>query len=193
MDVTGHLTAALDGAIALANSFGPPYAYGRPLPPPDPRGDQDAIRAAVSLTTADPPTLSRSDDEMLAQVGRACWAALDDAARGHHERAAAALNDLLGAHRAQPRLVQHDRGPWHLHFSAADVTAGQRLAGDLIVAVAVLSGSDTLTRLRSCSAARCDRLFLDTTRSRTRRYCSTTCQNRTKVAAFRSRTTPDTT
>ncbi|MGH3516357.1 MAG: CGNR zinc finger domain-containing protein, partial [Haloechinothrix sp.] len=36
-------------------------------------------------------------------------------------------------------------------------------------------------------ATDCRRAFLDTTRNGTRRFCSTTCQNRIKAAALRRR------
>ncbi|GAB3474003.1 CGNR zinc finger domain-containing protein [Nocardiopsis coralliicola] len=37
------------------------------------------------------------------------------------------------------------------------------------------------------SAGQCDRVFADTSRNGTRRFCSTACQNRAKAAAFRAR------
>ncbi|MFC6935784.1 CGNR zinc finger domain-containing protein [Actinomadura yumaensis] len=33
----------------------------------------------------------------------------------------------------------------------------------------------------------CDRVYVDTSRNGTRRFCSTACQNRVKTAAFRAR------
>nr|WP_238350654.1 CGNR zinc finger domain-containing protein [Kribbella shirazensis] len=51
----------------------------------------------------------------------------------------------------------------------------------------MLLGSDQAERLRQCAAVRCDNVFLDATRNHTQRFCSTACQNRTKVAAHRAR------
>jgi predicted RNA-binding Zn ribbon-like protein len=42
-------------------------------------------------------------------------------------------------------------------------------------------------RLGVCTAALCDRVYVDNSRSGTRRFCSTSCQNRVKAAAFRAR------
>ena len=42
-------------------------------------------------------------------------------------------------------------------------------------------------RLGVCAAERCDRVYVDTSRNATRRFCSTACQSRTKAAAFRAR------
>ena len=58
---------------------------------------------------------------------------------------------------------------------------------ELATAVAMLLGSDEVERLRRCEATRCEDVFLDSTRNRTQRFCSTACQNRTKVAAHRAR------
>ena len=41
--------------------------------------------------------------------------------------------------------------------------------------------------LRICAAAGCGRWFADTSRNRSRRYCSGACASRTTVAAFRAR------
>jgi predicted RNA-binding Zn ribbon-like protein len=48
-------------------------------------------------------------------------------------------------------------------------------------------GSDFAGRLGVCSAERCDRVYVDTSRNSRRRFCSTACQNRVKAAAFRAR------
>jgi len=51
----------------------------------------------------------------------------------------------------------------------------------------VVLGGEMPDRLGVCTAPRCDRVFVDTSRNGTRRYCSTSCQNRVKTAAFRAR------
>jgi predicted RNA-binding Zn ribbon-like protein len=51
----------------------------------------------------------------------------------------------------------------------------------------VVLGSESHDRLGVCTAPRCDRVYVDTSRNGTRRYCSTSCQNRVKTAAFRAR------
>ena len=54
-------------------------------------------------------------------------------------------------------------------------------------AVELLTHGDT-SRLRECAAHDCGWLFLDTTRNRSRRWCSMqTCGNRAKVSHFRER------
>jgi predicted RNA-binding Zn ribbon-like protein len=41
--------------------------------------------------------------------------------------------------------------------------------------------------LGTCDSDDCDRVFLDESKNGSRRFCSTTCQNRVKPAAFRRR------
>ena len=53
--------------------------------------------------------------------------------------------------------------------------------------LAVVLGGSRYDRLGVCTGPRCDRVYVDTSRNGTRRYCSTSCQNRVKTAAFRAR------
>jgi predicted RNA-binding Zn ribbon-like protein len=96
------------------------------------------------------------------------------------------VNELLRTTKAAPQLTRHEDAPWHLHFGDPDEVTGW--IAEFATATAMLLGSDDVHRLRRCEAARCEDLFLDSTRNRTQRFCSTACQNRTKVAAHRART-----
>jgi len=53
--------------------------------------------------------------------------------------------------------------------------------------LAIVLGSEHYDRLGVCTAPHCDRVYVDTSRNRHRRFCSTACQNRVKAAAFRER------
>jgi len=48
-------------------------------------------------------------------------------------------------------------------------------------------GTGQADRIGTCSAAACDRAYVDVSRNGTKRFCSTACQNRAKTAAFRAR------
>jgi predicted RNA-binding Zn ribbon-like protein len=48
-------------------------------------------------------------------------------------------------------------------------------------------GAQRAHRLGICAAMNCDRVLVDMTKNAGRRFCSITCQNRTKTAAFRQR------
>jgi predicted RNA-binding Zn ribbon-like protein len=44
-----------------------------------------------------------------------------------------------------------------------------------------------LGRLQTCAAADCDDVLVDLSKNRSRRFCGTSCANRTNVAAYRAR------
>ena len=57
-----------------------------------------------------------------------------------------------------------------------------------VLAIAALSEGGGWSRIRVCDAPECSKAFFDTTRSRTRRWCSmSTCGNRAKVSEHRQR------
>ncbi len=105
------------------------------------------------------------------------------------DAAAARVNEMLIRTGARPELERHDGQSWHLHFHAADNSLPNGWAAGCATGLAVVLGSSGADRLGVCTAPRCDRVFVDTSRNGTRRYCSTSCQNRVKTAAFRARLT----
>lgn len=185
--MTLHLQSALEGALSLANSFGPQLAFGRPLKPQAAEAAGAMTADALRLAIKTPPELTGAEVEFMGAMGAKLWAALDDAARGNAGVAATAVNELLAEQDVRPYLKEHDHGPWHLHFSAANASAAEQWCGDFTVAMAMLLGSAEAEHLKSCQAIRCERIFLDGTRNHSRRFCSTSCQTRAKVAAHRQR------
>jgi predicted RNA-binding Zn ribbon-like protein len=71
----------------------------------------------------------------------------------------------------------------------AEAALGMAVTQDDIarLALAYVLGSPGRDRLGVCSAAGCDRVFIDRSRNGARRFCSAACQSRTKAAAFRAR------
>ena len=98
------------------------------------------------------------------------------------------LNALLAEASALPQLSDHDGEPWHLHFTPPESSLFAHMAAEAAMGLAIVIRDQGLERLRRCSAAGCDRVFVDTSRNRSRRYCDpSTCGNRTNVAAYRAR------
>lgn len=116
---------------------------------------------------------------------RAVFVAATGAADG---RAAAELvNELLAESGTRPQLSAHDGEPWHLHYTPDDAPVVERVAAEAAMALAAVAASDGFARLRRCRAADCEDAFVDTSRNRSRKYCSPDCGNRTNVAAWRAR------
>lgn len=187
MDLTGHVTGIVAAAVDLANAAGPAWAGGQPHHAPTGAHAQEAVGDALARVTAASLDLGGDDVSDLLATGRQLWRVLSTAAAGDVAEAARLTNALLAAAPARPHLTQHGTQPWHLHFAPPGSSPGREWSAELVMAVATLLGGAELDRLRTCAAQDCDRVLLDETRSRTQRYCSTTCQNRTKVAAFRAR------
>jgi predicted RNA-binding Zn ribbon-like protein len=107
-------------------------------------------------------------------------------ARDSEQHVAALLNDLL-ARTAQPRLVEHEGVPLHLHVDAPGASWGGWLAASGAMALALLiaeHGTDVLGR---CQAPGCARVLLRTGPGPARRFCDNACASRTRVAAYRAR------
>ncbi|CAN5768492.1 hypothetical protein BH23ACT5_BH23ACT5_02510 [soil metagenome] len=51
----------------------------------------------------------------------------------------------------------------------------------------MLVADEGLARLGVCASNTCDDVFIDTSRNRSRRHCTTTCGTRENVAAYRRR------
>ncbi|MFJ7058587.1 CGNR zinc finger domain-containing protein [Streptomyces microflavus] len=98
------------------------------------------------------------------------------------------VNRLVAAAGTTPQLTDHDGYDWHVHYFAPDASLADHLAADCGMALAFIIVAGEQERLRRCDAPGCGRAFVDLSRNRSRRYCSSrTCGNRLHVAAYRAR------
>ncbi|MCI0688166.1 MAG: CGNR zinc finger domain-containing protein [Sporichthyaceae bacterium] len=96
------------------------------------------------------------------------------------------LAAVLADQDCRPILTRHDGTP-HLHY-AQDGGDPVRWAGAIAAACLALHVCrHGRARLRQCAADGCRIWYADTSRNRSRRYCSNACASRTTVAAFRAR------
>jgi predicted RNA-binding Zn ribbon-like protein len=174
-------------AVGLINVLTPGEAHGRPYLPPD----DDDLPAAVTavLRAASPGTkdVPREDAEELSAVAAELRAVFEAVTRDDVDAAARQVNKLLAWTGARPGLDRHDGEGWHLHFHGAHDRLANGWAAGCATGLAIVLGTEDRGRLGVCTAPRCDRVYVDASRNGTRRFCSTTCQNRVKTAAFRSR------
>jgi hypothetical protein len=102
--------------------------------------------------------------------------------------AAGLINALVAAAGTTPQLTNHDGYDWHVHYFAPDASISDHLAADCGMALAFIMVAGEQDRLRRCEAPDCRDAFVDLSRNRSRRYCSSrTCGNRLHVAAYRAR------
>ena len=95
---------------------------------------------------------------------------------------------VLGLGVSHPHLAQK-RGQWRLHHHPVDATLVPMYTAICAGGMARMIGAGQGERLGTCEATDCDRVFIDVSKNASRRFCSTTCQNRVKAAAFRHRRT----
>jgi predicted RNA-binding Zn ribbon-like protein len=93
------------------------------------------------------------------------------------------LNQILRESEAKPQLA-HDGDAWRLRWVGAphDVLASTA-ATSLLEAIR----KDGWQRFGICAAAPCCCVFVDRSRNRSRRYCSSLCADRVAQAAYRRR------
>lgn len=189
-DATGHIAGVVHSAVALVNAVTPGWHGGRPVDVPE--GDELTAAVAEALVVGmrfdgDGEVVGHADARRIAELAGRLRTVVEAVDGGRVDDAAAQLNELLRDTDARPTLYRHDGGPWHLHFHAADAPAALSWVAPMATGLAVIVGNPSIDRLGICTAPGCDRAFLDTSRNGTRRFCSTTCQNRVKTAAFRAR------
>jgi predicted RNA-binding Zn ribbon-like protein len=162
-------------AVELVNRLTPP--------PPDPEA---VLREVLAFDPPSAAALRRRDVPALVALAGRLRGVFDAVAAGDVDGAAGALNALLAEHPAHPHLA-HDGERWRLHHhpaNAALVPWAGAVTADALARVVDERGPD---RLGTCAAPDCDLVYVDGSKNGSRRFCSTTCQNRVKAAAFRRR------
>ena len=143
---------------------------------------------------------------MLSATAEAPPAGLAAMARELREAAGQLINAARlgqpGEHRLVNQILDDGRSTRALAWDCARArfawverrqgNSASSLLEPVAVALASLLTDGDLRQIRQCEAHDCTLLFLDTTKSKRRRWCSmAACGNRMKVAAFRSRQQAD--
>jgi predicted RNA-binding Zn ribbon-like protein len=181
------MDAVVAVAVRLVNMLTPGEAHGRPYSAPAAADMPAAVTQALQAGRRPPREVTAAEAAAFAEVATSLRGVFEAVTGGRIDEAAAEVNAMLTATGARPQLDRHDGEPWHLHFHGADDSLVSGWAAGCATGLAVVLGSDLYGRLGVCTADRCDRVYVDTSRNGTRRFCSTACQNRVKAAAFRAR------
>jgi predicted RNA-binding Zn ribbon-like protein len=184
------MDAIVTVAVRLVNALTPGQAHGRPYLPPEGAALAAAATAALRAAPRDAPKVTPQEAAGFLPVAGAMRAVFEATAAGRTDAAARLVNEMLARYGAAPRLDRHDGEPWHLHFHGAEDSLVTSWAAGCATGLAVVLGTDQQGRLGVCAAPRCDRVYVDTSRNATRRFCSVSCQNRVKAAAFRAARQP---
>ena len=132
--------------------------------------------------------VSAKDIKALQEGGRGLATLLRSLSNNDAQRVAAGLNAELRKQSVSPQLCSHNGIGLHVHWTDESTPFHDRVLVDLLMTLADVLSSGQEDRFGVCDAARCERLFYDHTRNRSRRFCSDpTCANRTHVAEHRKR------
>ena len=174
-----NLTSYAELAVRLVNT-----AF-RANSVPDPLGTTDAFGMLVT----DHPQLSGPvtsfDLDSLRVLRTELSAIFTAAATGRDREAVDRLNSLLVRSPIQPELVSHDDQPWHVHLAQAGSVADRYAAG-AVIGLALAVSQLGLSRLGTCSIAACERVFIDGSPGRSRRYCTEHSASRANVTTIRA-------
>ena len=185
VDFNSHTDTVVRTAVALVNLLTEGEERGRKYLPPagaERTARLNALFEAVGSRTAVNEAEAAEFGGVAAELREVFIAVaagnVDDAARG--------VNGMLRQTGAHPSLERHDGEAWHIHFHAADESSRVKgWAAGCATGLAIVLGGEHYDRLGVCTAPHCDRVYVDTSRNGSKRFCSTACQNRVKAAAFR--------
>jgi predicted RNA-binding Zn ribbon-like protein len=187
VNFNSHTDAVVKMAVELVNLLTEGERRGRSYLPPagTDRGRRlDALFSAAGARSG----VAEAEAAEFAGVAGQLRAVFESVAVGDVDSAAGQVNELLRTTGAHPALERHDGEPWHVHFHAADERSWAKgWAAGCATGLAIVLGGEYHDRLGVCTAPHCDRVYVDTSRNGSKRFCSTACQNRVKAAAFRER------
>jgi predicted RNA-binding Zn ribbon-like protein len=174
-------------AVALVNLLTEGEDRSRKYLPPE--GAERVARLGDLLgPSRSKAAFTEAEAQEFGQVAASLRVVFTAVAAGDVDAAAHRVNDMLVATGAHPTLERHDGEPWHIHFHSADQTSRVKSwAAGCATGLAIVLGGELYDRLGVCTAPHCDRVYVDTSRNGSKRFCSTACQNRVKAAAFRER------
>jgi len=88
----------------------------------------------------------------------------------------------------RPSLSNHDGSDLHIHWTPPSATFDDQVMTDFLMALANELCDNGTKRFGRCAADDCERLFYDTSRNGSRRFCSDPrCASRTHTADHRKR------
>lgn len=177
-----EIAVTVDAAIEMANELAD-----------DPEGSGERLRA-VLVDHEFQRASSATDAELVAFADRCVPVAriMDALPDLGLEQAVERVNAALEACAIAPSLSAHDGFALHIHWTSTTTPFAHQVAVDFLMALAQTLCDHGTERFGRCAADDCSRLFYDTTKNRSRRFCSDPrCASRTHTAAHRARHSRD--
>jgi predicted RNA-binding Zn ribbon-like protein len=179
--------------LRLINDVATRYAHGSKVL--GPKSSDDELKRINDAFSADREEwglrcwspVGQAEAAALVAAIRRMRAAVDAAIDGDIHVAAQILNALLSEYQAVPNLHGAPGQAPVLAFHSVEATPMTARVAEMTTSLAMIIGTGRVRRLGRCEASKCDRVFYDTSRNGSRRYCDLSCQNRAKASAFRAR------
>lgn len=174
-----HRNHVLDTLQLLVNSA-PPASDDEELP--DLPSIKKFVKDRIITEVAELTSFDIGQLHMVRSQFRLIFVAPDDITK------ITLVNNALSSARISPRLVEHDNLGIHFHYFPSFASLSDHLIADFSMALALLISAGEINRLRVCSVSECSRVFIDSSRNRSRTYCdSKTCGARVHAASYRQR------
>jgi len=157
------------------------------LDPHDPLASVDALRAFLAGRPWMVERVRESDLAPLVELRSALRGVFDAAAAGDSRAVVERLNAQLARHGPRASISGHGDSDWHLHVASPDAPVADEYAAGAVMGLTTAFLDLGRERFGTCADERCRGVFLDTSRNRSRRYCSDRCATRANVAALRRR------
>jgi predicted RNA-binding Zn ribbon-like protein len=187
MTFDSHLFNLVDVASRLVNALTPGLDGGHEVALPRGEARQRAVADSLGGAGRRTPVVTAKQATSLAAHAAQMRKVFEAVAADDLGEAARVLNRMLKRTGARPQLDPLEGGGYHVHFHGTTDSLATGWAAGCATGLALAVGSDLAGRLGVCEAQRCDRVHVDTSKNATKRFCSTSCQNRMKTAAFRQR------
>jgi predicted RNA-binding Zn ribbon-like protein len=150
----------------------------------DPLGTQETFREMVADRPFLAVPMTQHDLDRLKLLRTELTAIFTLAVEGAGPAAVDRLNGLLMIHPMHPVIVGHDGKRWHLHLhESGSVT--DRYASAAVASLAIIVTQLGTERLGICAIASCDRVYVDGSSNRSRRYCKQHGAVRANVTSLR--------
>jgi predicted RNA-binding Zn ribbon-like protein len=137
----------------------------------DPLRSCEAFRDFVAGRPLLAVPVTRHDLDRLKLLRNELTTVFTSAVEGDGCAAAAALNALLTVHPVHPVLVEHDGEPWHIHLTESG-SAADRYAAASVIGLSLLLSALGRERFGVCAIASCNRVYIDGSKNKSRRYCA---------------------
>jgi predicted RNA-binding Zn ribbon-like protein len=158
-----------------------------PRHPDDPLTSLDGLRVFLATRAWMAQRARHEDLAPLVTLRAALREVFDATGEDRSRRMVTQLNALLARHPLALSVSGHDDADWHLHVASTVSPVAVEYAAGAVTGLTMAFLDLGADRFGTCTAAGCTDVFLDTTRNRSRRFCSERCATRSHVAALRSR------